>query len=177
MTNSGPGSVHALLLERHDWVPNNGRLPVLIYPKAIAIQGEDPATAFEQTFARNGWPPQWRADIFNYHHYHTQGHEVLGVFSGEARLMIGGPHGEILQVSAGDVLLLPAGTGHCSLNASEDFLVVGAYPPGQHPDIRREAPTEAQLQALQSLPFPTIDPVQGPSGALHKYWVSQSSTG
>lgn len=170
-------SVHALLLERNDWVPNNPRLPVLIYSKAVAIRDEDPASEFEKTFAENGWPPQWRADIFNYHHYHTQGHEVLGIASGKARLIIGGPDGQILSVSAGDVLLLPAGTGHCSLKASNDFLVVGAYPPGQHPDICRESPSEDQLQRIKTLPFPVIDPVQGRSGALTGHWKNQSLAG
>lgn len=177
MNTSRFDAVHALLLERNGWVPNNPRLPVLIYPKAVAIEGEDPAEGFEATFASNGWPPQWRAGIFDYHHYHTEGHEVLGVASGEARLMIGGPDGQILQVSAGDVLLLPVGTGHCSLNASKDFLVVGAYPPGQQPDICREAPSDAQLQSIKTLPFPASDPVQGRSGAIHQYWANQSSTG
>lgn len=39
--------VQTLLLERNDWVPNNPRLPVLIYRHAIAIEGDDPAARFE----------------------------------------------------------------------------------------------------------------------------------
>lgn len=82
--------VQTLMLEPNDWVPNNPHLPVIIYPKAIAIQDSDPAGLFEKTFNDNGWPPQWRYGVYNYHHYHTEGHEVLGVFSGQARLMLGG---------------------------------------------------------------------------------------
>lgn len=155
----------------HDWVPNNPRLPVLIYPQAIAVQGSDPAALFESTFKRNGWPPQWRYGVFDYHHYHTQGHEVLGVFSGQARLMLGGPGGEEVPVSAGDVLLLPAGTGHRNLGSSTDFQVVGAYPPGQQGNICRQAPTPAQRAAIAALPFPDLDPVQGAHGAVARYWV------
>ena len=99
--------MQTLLLYRNGWVPNNPRLPVLIYPKAISVEGDDPAALFEQRFSANGWPPQWRYGVYDYHHYHTEGHEVLGVASGHARLMLGGPDGLVLEVGAGDVLLLP----------------------------------------------------------------------
>lgn len=112
--------------------------------------------------------------IYSYHHYHTEGHEVLGVVSGQARLMQGGPDGHALEVKAGDVLLLPAGTGHCNLHSSEDFLVVGAYPPGQQADICRDAPSKAQLANIDHLPFPDRDPVQGPDGAVSRYWIKRS---
>ncbi len=36
-----------LMFQRNGWVPNNPRLPVLVYPKAIAVQGDDPAALFE----------------------------------------------------------------------------------------------------------------------------------
>ncbi|KFJ91687.1 cupin [Pseudomonas sp. 1-7] len=163
--------VQRLSFERNGWVPNNPRLPVLVYIKAIAADRIDPAATFEKTFSANGWPPQWRYGVYDYHHYHTQGHEVLGVASGYARLMLGGPRGRVLEVSADDVLLLPAGTGHCNVESSEDFLVVGAYPPGQHADICREAPTPQQLESIHNLPFPQQDPVQGLQGALQRYWV------
>ena len=170
MTKMKAVAVQTVLLERNDWVPNNPRLPVLIYPKAIAIKGNDPAALFEQTFSANGWPPQWRYGIYDYHHYHTEGHEVLGIAGGHARLMLGGPNGHEIDVSAGDVLLLPAGTGHCNLGSSADFLVVGAYPPGQHADICRDAPSREQLQRIEKLPFPESDPVQGHEGAVRQYW-------
>jgi uncharacterized protein YjlB len=166
-------TVQTLTFERNQWVPNNPRLPVIIYLHAIAIQGDDPAALFEQTFIANGWPPQWRDGVYSYHHYHTEGHEVLGIASGRALLMLGGPEGHALEVSPGDVLLLPAGTGHCNLGSSEDFLVVGAYPPGQHADICREAPTSTQQASINTLPFPDQDPVQGSQGAVHRFWTEQ----
>lgn len=167
------GAVQTLWFERNEWVPNNPRLPVLIYPGVITVTDSDPASPFENVFRINGWPPQWRYGIYSYHHYHTQGHEVLGIASGEACLMLGGPKGHVLEVSSGDVLLLPAGTGHCNLESSEDFLVVGAYPPGQHADICREAPTKSQLTSIETLPFPALDPVQGSPGVLQHYWAIQ----
>lgn len=161
----------SFLLERNDWVPNNPQLPVLVYSNAIALEGDDPAALFEQTFSANGWPPQFRYHVYDFHHYHTQGHEVLGVAQGHARLMLGGPGGREVQVNAGDVLLLPVGTGHCSLESSSDFLVVGAYPPGQQGDICTDAPSAEQLQNLANLAFPQRDPVQGEHGALLQHWA------
>jgi len=41
---------------------------VLLYRAAISTNGSDPATNFERAFASNGWPPQWRAGVFDYQH-------------------------------------------------------------------------------------------------------------
>ena len=121
-------------------------------------------------FNRNGWPPQWRDGIYPFHHYHSTAHEVLGIASGNARVLLGGPHGEPVKVSAGDCVLLPAGTGHCRLAASADFLVIGAYPLGQVWDLRRDASSPAELSAMASVAFPHTDPVTGRTGGLVDFW-------
>ncbi len=163
--------VETYLLAEHDWVPNNGRLPVILYRRALAHAScEETARAFEEAFARHGWPAQWRDSIYDYHYYHSTAHEVLGIAAGSARLMIGGPDGREIEVSAGDALLLPTGTGHCALKNSEDFLVVGGYPEGQRWDICREAPDAEARERMATLPFPASDPLEGTGGTLNGHW-------
>jgi len=149
----------------------NSRLPVLIFHAAIDPRFVN-AEAFEQLFESNGWPPAWRWGIYSFHHYHSTAHEALGVARGSARVQIGGPDGRAFDISAGDALVIPAGVGHKCLNSSEDFEVVGAYPPGQDWDLMKGEPGERPRadRNIASVPMPQTDPVNGVSGLLTDLW-------
>ena len=153
-------------------IPNNPRLPVLIYPQAVELHG-DPAVALEHLFETNDWPPQWRNGIYDYHHYHSTAHEVLGIARGQVKVRLGGEQGRDFELQAGDVVVLPAGTGHKRLSASDDLMVIGGYPPGQEDyDTRRGAASDRPqaLKNIAGVPLPGADPVYGEDGPLARLW-------
>ncbi|WP_166303705.1 cupin domain-containing protein [Bradyrhizobium sp. 26S5] len=151
-------------------VPNNP-MPFLVYKGAIDVR-KNPEATIEQLFGGNGWGAMWRNGVYDFAHYHATVHEVLGVARGSARVQFGGAHGRALEIAAGDVAILPAGTGHQCLAASDDFSVVGAYPPGPPMDLQRPTP-ENHAKALKTIPLvatPATDPVMGKSGPLLQLW-------
>ena len=134
----------------------NSTLPVLIYPHAL----KQPF-GFEPLFHENGWQGIWTNGVYRFHHFHATAHEALGVRCGWARILLGGPEGREVHVQAGDAVLLPAGTGHMLVNASGDFSVTGAYPPGQSPDLERGdlSRFDTSVAAIRQVPLPPHDPV------------------
>jgi uncharacterized protein YjlB len=87
------------------------------------------------------------------------------VARGRARVVLGGAGGPEIELEPGDVVVLPAGTGHRCLSATPDFLVVGAYPPDQSGAISRPPATPEDLQRIAALPAPATDPVTGEAWA------------
>ena len=161
----------AVVFEDDGLVPNNP-MPFLVYKGAVAFEGGHPERTIETLFRANGWGDMWRNGVYNFLHYHATVHEVLGVAHGHARVRFGGDRGKELEISAGDVAILPAGTGHQCLSASQDFSVVGAYPPGPPMDLQRATP-ENHARALQTIPgveLPKTDPVMGADGPLLRLW-------
>ena len=166
--------VEAHLLPDAGSIPNNPRLPALIYRAAVKPSAEeDAASVYERLFEQQGWLKPWRNGIYSFHHYHSTSHEVLGVFGGEATVCLGGEDGIRATFRAGDVLLIPAGVGHCNLGSSADFGVVGAYPDGREWDLCRGNPGErpAVDRNIARVPLPACDPLPGLHvSVLGKYW-------
>jgi len=166
--------IETALFEDDGRVPNS-RLPTIIYRSAIEPDENDPASAFERKFAQNDWRGSWRWSIFTFHHYHSTSHEVLGIAVGHATLRLGGRKGREFEVRAGDVIALPAGTGHKRVASSPGFLVVGAYPEGRERDLIKpyaasRSAHDAALARIAAVPAPKFDPVQGREGAVARLW-------
>ncbi len=158
-------------LKENGQIPNNPELPFLVYQQ-IFESNDSLKERFETAFKKNKWGGSWVNGIFNYHHYHSTAHEVLGVLSGTATVAFGGPNLLEVDVRAGDMVVLPAGTGHCLLSASDDFKVIGAYPEGQEDyDICTEKDeVEEKKRNIRQVPLPKADPVSGQNGPLMEHW-------
>jgi uncharacterized protein YjlB len=153
----------------------NSPLSLLFYRHAIATDAKDPASIFEERFAKNDWTNSWRDGVYSFPHYHSTSHEVLGVYSGLATLRFGGEHGKNVTVHAGDVIVIPAGVAHQNIGASNDFGVVGAYPGGREWDLLRGLPGERPKadHNIAALPIPSKDPIYGAKGPLRPMWSDQ----
>jgi uncharacterized protein YjlB len=159
-------------LETLQFKPNglvpNSRFPVLIHRAAVtAIAGVDLADTIEETFRRHDWLNNWRElGVYDYYHFHSTTHEALGMARGHIALRLGGEGGTIVRLTAGDVLVLPAGTSHTRLENSSDSQMVGGYPDGRDWDLIRDelvTASEARVavKLIGSLPIPARDPVTG----------------
>ena len=155
-------------------VPNNPRLPLVLYPAAVPVADLAEATRwFQGLFRSHGWRGIWVNGIFPFHHYHARSHEVLGIAQGTVKIQFGGPAGPVVNLSAGDAAIIPAGVGHCSIAASTDLSVVGAYPAGQEDwDLKRAtaAGRAVALTEIPKVPIPCQDPLFGIEGPLLGLW-------
>jgi uncharacterized protein YjlB len=168
-----PSEPLALTFADDGSIPNNPRLPFLVYRNAIDLSGTpNPEAVIEATFAQNGWGDMWRNGIYPYVHYHSMIHEALGIARGRAKVRFGGAHGRDMDVGAGDVVVLPAGTGHQCLWASPELVVIGAYPRTGRYDLCRGSKAEhaKALDAISKVPVPKTDPLYGEDGPLCRLW-------
>lgn len=166
-----PAGVETHALGPNGAVPNS-RLPLLVMRAAIAPDPDDCAASFESAFRTNGWTGLWRNGIYPYDHYHSTAHEVLGVARGSGRVRFGGEGGPEIDLTAGDVVVVPAGTGHMLVAERDRLMVVGGYAGGLSWDIVRPntKSRDAALERISRVPLPETDPVEGRGGKLTRLW-------
>ena len=170
---SEPLEVQAHRLTAQGSFPNNPRWPALVcrgaFPRLPSIE---PAVVIKRAFASHAWCDGWRDGVYDYHHFHSTAHEVLGCYAGKARVQLGGPEGPIVEVARGDVLILPAGVAHKRIEADASFAVVGAYADGRDYDMQCGEPdrTAECTRNIAAVPLPHADPVYGVTGPLLTHW-------
>ena len=151
----------------------NSELPVLFYKGALDVPFLFPANYVKKLFEDNGWSNAWDDGIFEYHHYHSITHEVVGIYEGETVLQLGGEKGKKLKVEKGDVLIIPAGVAHKNLKEDDDIQCIGAYPGGMDYDMNYGAEGERPCadKNIKKVPLPESDPIFGKTGGLMEIWA------
>jgi uncharacterized protein YjlB len=157
---------------RDDGTFPNSSLPLLVYRNALQLKEDHPEDLVKEVFESNGWVNSWIDGVYDYHHYHSTAHEVLGITKGSALVLFGGPSGIAISLEKGDVVIIPAGVAHKNETSDKDFTCVGAYPEGQDYDIRKGEENDRPRadERIAKVPMPTADPVFGTDGPLLKNW-------
>lgn len=152
--------------------PNNIALPVIVYTKVLNLPDWFAGNAIRQLFKKNNWKNSWKSGVFEYHHYHSITHEVLGICKGKTTLLLGGEHGVILEVERGDVLIIPAGVAHKNLGKENSIQCIGAYPEGKDYDMNygKEGERPNADNNIKNVPKPKTDPVFGLKGGIAEHW-------
>lgn len=154
-----------LYFEKASDVPNSP-LPVVLIRSALAPNASTKARRFREAFKRNGWTGIWTDTIYDYTHFHSNAHEVLGIAEGKVTVLLGGAEGRQLRLKAGDMLAIPAGVGHRRVGEAIGLKVIGAYPPGQsHFTMKRKG------RVVPRVKLPETDPFYGPAGPLTQCWT------
>jgi uncharacterized protein YjlB len=172
MDMEAPAANIEQLLLQDDGVFPNSRHPALLYKGVLDIPLLFPATHVKRLFEKNDWSNSWDAGIFEFHHYHSTTHEVLGIYKGQTKLQLGGAKGPVIFIEKGDVLVIPAGVAHKNLGAENAVAVVGAYPSGRDYDMNYGKPGERPRtdEHIKKVPVPAKDPVFGRDKGLFKIW-------
>lgn len=142
----------------------NSRFPLLVHRGGVAGGGVD---AVRDRMRANGWYNNWQyPGIYEYPHFHSTTHEVLGCAVGWMEVEVFGRGGTRLRVEAGDFIVMPAGVSHQMIGHSDDVVMIGGYPEGRdwdnvQEDKIDEALRRAAAKRIMMLPIPGKDPVTG----------------
>jgi uncharacterized protein YjlB len=75
---------------KDDGIFPNSYLPVVLYRKVLVLPVIFASHSIKRLFQSNGWSNVWKDGIYEFHHYHSITHEVLGVYKGKTVLLLGG---------------------------------------------------------------------------------------
>jgi uncharacterized protein YjlB len=166
-----PEKIPHYFLEDNGIFPNSV-LPVLLYKTVFLLPNDHAPGIIEEVFEENGWSNSWRNGIYDYNHYHSITHEVLGIYSGHCFILLGGDSGVQLLLEKGDTIIIPAGVSHRNIGSTADFKCIGAYPDGADFDINpgKSGERPGTDENIKKLPVPKSDPLYGNKGLLFTYW-------
>ncbi|KAK6464301.1 hypothetical protein DFJ63DRAFT_311599 [Scheffersomyces coipomensis] len=132
----------------------NSKLPILVYRNIInksylltefnQLNESDKISLINETLLKNGWKAEQTWGAYTNTHYHYNVHEAYFITEGSSTLILGldvnivpeettpellsqSNHIEI-EVKYGDLIILPAGTSHCSKSFDEKYKYIAAYP-------------------------------------------------
>ena len=103
MANS---SIQTLIIPEDGIFPNNSALPLVLMQQVFDPTETNLVRTIEEKIHKNAWGGSWRNGIYNFHHYHSTAHEVLGLYSGKVKAQFGGPDGQAVTAEAGDVIII-----------------------------------------------------------------------
>jgi uncharacterized protein YjlB len=154
------------------FIPNNSWFPVVVYRSAVKpSRSLDSAAVWEALFLNPtaGAIPG------------ATGYTISPLplansrSAGSAIVRLGGNKGRIVKLKAGGAVVIPAGTGHQCLSASETFVAVGTYPPKGTYDA--SGPTvdehDRNVKEMRKLGRPRKDPIFGSHGPSPKAWKAK----
>lgn len=154
----------------YNLIPNTSiqQHPLLIYHSCLPSSSSTSAIE-DHLKAVNVVVPQWVYTMYSTTHFHSTTHEVLCISSGIAKLCFGGeenPQRVETIVEKGDVIVVPAGVGHCLLeDVNGGFTMVGSYPKGKSWDMcYGKEGEEDKIQSIGRLRWFDKDPVYGEEG-------------
>jgi len=163
-------SPRKVYLEKTHDIPNSN-LPALLYRGVIPAEEGRKADRFRKQFKSNGWTGLWTDTIYDYTHFHSNAHEVLGIAEGKVSVRLGGDEGRLFRLKAGDMLVIPAGVGHKRVGDDEGLKVIGGYPRGQAKfDMKRQG------RAVPKVAVPETDPFFGADGPVVRVWSGLGSS-
>ncbi|KAF2123429.1 hypothetical protein P153DRAFT_391522 [Dothidotthia symphoricarpi CBS 119687] len=158
-------------------VPNS-ILPALIYRNVLpaSINSE----LAKQFCENNDWEKRGEWGEIKIPHFHPNTHECYAIIRGTSRLALGrakqdaGTDGVEVDVSAGDVVVVPAGVSHRSLSSNDGYRYIGVYPKAaprwRNNHCEGDESMEELSVEINNVAIPDSDPVFGLHGPLCQIW-------